>query len=350
MHLPKPQWILLFAAVLLLTPLSVAGAADTPGPRQQDSSKKRIEREKSFLLRNADNLGRSLAFVSETIAVLNEQVEAAASREPESKAKERRSLLEWYQKYADWLGGVSVEFDLEVSSYFSRQSGAGWTSRYEELAKGFRKLTNELGGMMQKLEGEKTKIEVRMQKLNTAVLERRILVDKDDLELARELWPAYQDRYYDHREAMYKELTEAEIFYFRNELKKLGEQQQYFECLSELGNYEEGWLIIKADEFANLQEIAGVIGNDEPGPMVTAIRGTIRTYEADRVALKRRSAEIDVKIHGMTKTGTLRMLDRLEELSHYYEKMKNRYERHAEWLGGQIGSYRADLVELDREF
>ena len=188
MHSPKPQWISLFAALLLLLPLSVANAADTPGARPQDSSKKRVEREKAFLLRGSDDLGRTLASVGETVEVLNEQVKTAASREPENKAKERLDLLEWYKKYADWLGGMSAEFDFDVSSYFSKQQAdAGWTTRYEELAKGFRRLADELGGMMQKLEGEKKKIEARMQKLNMAVLERRILVDKGDLELAKEL-------------------------------------------------------------------------------------------------------------------------------------------------------------------
>lgn len=345
MLLLKPHWIRLFATLLLLLSFSAASAADAPGTRLQDPSKKRIEREKAFLLRGADDLGRTLASVGETLAVLNEQVEAAKSHEPENKAKERIGLLEWYQKYSDWLGGMSAEFDLEVSAYFSKpQAGAGWTARYDELTKGYRKLSLELGGMMQKLEGEKKKLDARMQKLNTAVLERRILVDKDDLELARELWPAY--RSYDRREAIYKDLSDAEVFYFQNELKTLGEQQKYFECLAELGNYEESWLIIKADEFAKLQELAGVIGGEEPGPVAAAVRGMIRTYEADMAALKRKSNELDAKIRTITRAGTFRMLDRLDELSRYYENMKNRYERHMEWLGVQIGSYQADLIEL----
>jgi hypothetical protein len=98
-----------------------------------------------------------------------------------------------------------------------------------------------------------------------------------------------------------------------------------------------------------LHEIAGVVGGDEPGPVAYAVRGTVRTYEADRAALKRRSSEIDAKIHNITKTGTLKTLDRLEELSRYYENMKNRYERHIEWLGDRIGNYQADLIELRKE-
>lgn len=41
-------------------------------------------------------------------------------------------------------------------------------------------------------------------------------------------------------------------------------------------------------------------------------------------------------------------LDRIEELTRYYEKMKNRYERQTEWLRMQMGSYQVDLLELVR--
>jgi len=91
-------------------------------------------------------------------------------------------------------------------------------------------------------------------KLNTAVLERRILVNKDDLELARELWPTYRVSY-DRPEVTYKELTEEEVLRFRNELRSLGEQQKYFECLTELGKYEQVWLDIKVEDSAKSSEM-----------------------------------------------------------------------------------------------
>jgi len=350
MNFPSPHCVRLCAAVLLLLPFSLSAAADASGTREKDPVKKQTARERTLLLTSSGDLSRTLAYATEIIALLNAAIEAAAGGEPDNKVRERPGLLEWYQKYADWLTGMSAEFDLAVSDSFSRQqSGAGWSMRYEELSKGFRKLADELGGIVQKLEGEKKKIEARMQKLNTAVAERRVLVDKDDLELARELWPAYREKAYDRREALYKDLTDEEVLYFRNELRSLGERQKYFEGLSELGKYEEVWLLIRADEFTKLHEIARVIDGDEPGPVVYAVRDTIRTYEADRAALKRRSGEIDAKNRGITKAGSLRTLDRLEELSRYYEKMRNRYERHIEWLGSQIGNYQADLIELGKE-
>lgn len=351
MHFPKLHLILPSAALLLLLPLSAVSATDAPGTRQQDSSKKRAEREKTFLLRTSDDLDRTLTFANETIALLKEQVETVSGRGPDNKVTGRMGLLEWYQKYVDWLSGMSAEFDIEVSNFFSQQqqTDPGRNARYAELVKGHQKLADELDRMILKLEGEKKKLEARIQKLNAAVMERRVLVDKDDLELARELWPSYRDRTYNRSEALYKDLTDEEVLYLRNELRSHEEQQKYFVSLIELGKYEEAWLLTKADEFAKLYELARVIGADAPGPVAYASRSTIRTYEANMAALKRRSGDIDVKLHDITRTGTLGTLDRMEELSRYYEKIKNRYERHIEWLGAQIGSYQADLIQLGKE-
>jgi len=347
-----PQRQLFFPLIVLLfqASLSIAAAADdTPDADRRTAAKRRIEREKAFLLRSADELSRTLASANETMAVLKEQAEAAAIQGPGSRADERLALLGWYQKYSDWLKGMSQEMDLAVSGYFSRQRpDAAWTARYEELTRGCRKLADELDGSVQRMEKEKKVIEARMLRLNTAVTDRRILVDRDDLELARELWPSYRESS-DRREAVYKDLSDDEVLYFRSELRAAGEQLKYLDCLTELGTYERGWLAIKAGDFARADEIAAVIGGNDPGAVAYVFRSAIRTYESDIAMLKGRSGEIDAKIHSMARTGSLRTLDRLEELSRYYEKMKDRFDRQVEWLRGQIGSYQAELMVLDKE-
>lgn len=349
MHFTKLQTTLFFIALFLLLPGSTAIRAESPGTIPKDSSKKRIERIKSFLLRSSDEMSRSLTFANGITALLKEQTEAESGREPDRKQDERLALFEWYQRYADWLKGMSAELDVNVSNYFSRpKAGSEWIAWYEEVTRDYRSSAGELSGTVQKLEGEKKKTEARMQKLNTAVAERRVLVDKGDLELAHELWPTYRVSN-DRPEATYKELTDEEVLHLRNELRSLGERQKYFECLVELAKYEQGWLDIKTQDSAKLSDIAEVIGSDDPGAVIYAIKGAMRTYEADIALLKRRSGELDAKIQGITRTGTLKTLDRLEELSRYYEQMKSRYDRHIDWLRGQIGSYQADLIEIGKE-
>jgi len=350
MHFSKLHVARPFAVLLLLLPLSVAAAADVPATRQQDASAKRIARGKAFFMRISDELGRTLLFANEAIALVSEQADnAAQGLGPGNKANERLGLLEWYHKYVDWLSGMSAELDLEMNNYFLRQQADPGSARYDELAKGSRKLANELDERALKLEEEKKKLEARMRQLNAVILDRRIPVGKDALQLARELSPANRDNPRDRQGPRYRDLTDDEVLYFQNELRLDEERQKYFECLAELEKYEEAWLFLKAGEFEKLYDLARVIGGQGPGRLAYAFRDMIRTYEADRAVLKRKNSELGAKIHSITGTGTLGTLDRLEELSRYYEKMKYRYERHIEWLGAQIGSYQADLIELGKE-
>ncbi len=350
MNFLKLKAILLFLALLLLLPVTTAFSAEPSGTTPQDSSKKRIERVKAFLMRSSEEASKNLIFVNGTIAMLKEQAEAAAGREADSNQDERLALLEWYQQYAGCLKEMSAELDITVGNYYSNpKAGAEWTGWYEELARDYRETAGKLGRTMQRIKEGKEKTETRMQKLNTAVEERRVLVDKNDLDLAHELWPSTYRVSYDRPEATYRELTDENVLRLRNELRALGERQKYFECLTEFGKYEQVWLDIKAEDSAKLSHLAGVIGGDDPGAVVFAIKGIIRTYDADIVALKGKSGELDKKSQAITRTGTLKTLDRLEELSRYYEQMKSRCDRQIDWLKGQIGSYQADLVEISRE-
>ncbi len=344
--LDRAKICIFFSAVLLLA-AQPASAAAPDAISSSEAAKQRTELQKTFLLRSSDELKETLAFVNEMVAVLIRQVEAAAGRETEGKTDERLALLDWYQRHEEWLRGMTSETDAEVSAFFgSRKWGAEWTARYEDLARTGRKFAGDLGNTLQRLEGEKKKVETRMQKVNTAVVERRVLVDKEDLELARELWPAYKVSY-DRREAVYKELTDEEVLRLQHDLQGLKERQQYFECLAELSRYEQVWMDMKTEDFTRMKEIAAAIDAADTGGLAYALRSAIRTYEADIALLKRRSGELKARV-SMDRSGTFKMLDLQQELSHYYEAMKSRFDRQIDRLSVQIGSCRADLVEIGR--
>jgi hypothetical protein len=348
----RATWIIpLMAALLLIAaPAVPPGAEPASKPATTDAMKKRMSREKRFLLRAVEDLDRSQVFVKETIAVLAEQTYVEDVLEPRKIRSDFGDLQDWYQKYAGWLGGMAAELEADLAEHFSGQeAGPGWTSRYKEMTKGYEKLAEQLAGKVRELDAAQGKIEARMGKLKQAVQDRRLLIEKDDLELAKELWPTYRDRYYDHREAFYKDLTDAEVERFRYELRSLGEQQKYREVLTELGHYELSWLSLMMQDSAALDGVARAIEGDATGPLMEACRGAIRTYESDMASLRRKVGEIDGKRADMTQTGTFKILDLHEDLARYYENMKSRYERHIEWLRGQIGSYQADLVELGRD-
>ena len=348
----RANWIipLMGALLLIAAPAAPPGAEPASKPATTDAMKKRMSREKGFLLRAVEDLDRSQAFVKETITVLADRTGAADVLEPKKIRSDLGDLRDWYQKYAGWLGGMAAELEADLAEHFSRQEAdSGWTSRYKEMTKGYERLAEQLAGKVRELDAAQGKIEARMEKLKHAVQDRRLLVEKDDLELAKELWPTYHDKYYDHREAVYKDLTDAEVERFRYELRSLGEQRKYREVLTELGHYELSWLSLKIQESAALDGVARAIEGDATGPLAEACRSAIRTYESDMATLRRKVGEIDGKRTNMARTGTFKILDLLEDLTRYYENMKRRYERHIEWLRGQIGSYQADLVELGRD-
>lgn len=339
----------LMAALLLISAPSAPEAEPQAKPAPQDSLTKRIEREQAFLLRAVEELGKSLDYVKETTSVLEGQAAASDVLEPKRMKSDVGELWDWYQNYAGWLGGMAAEFETDLADSYSREgAGAGRTTRYEEMAKGYQKLAGQLGGKMREFEAALSKIEARILKLKQALQDGRLLVEKDDLELARELWPSYRDWPYGSREAVYKDLTDEEVGRFRYELTALGEQQKHLEVLAELGKYELNWLFLKAEDSAALSAVARAIGDGADGPLKNACRDALRTYESDVASLGRATDEIDRKLAGITPAGTMKMLDLFEALSRQYRKMKDRNEHHIEWLKAQIGGYRADLVELAR--
>ncbi len=335
--------------VALLHASSVAGADDAPVRNTpKEANQKKSERKKIFLLRSADEVNWSLIFANETIDVMTEQIRAAAGHEPEIKVDERAALLKWYQHYADWLRGISDHIQSDIGDYFSGKRSASWVKRSQELEKGSRKMAGELSVTVRKLEREERRITARVQKLRTAVTERRLLVNKNNLELARELWPAMYRKSYG-RKAVYRDLTDNKILYLQNKQRLLEERQKYYEVLIELGKGEQSWLRIKARDFSKLADIGRAIARRDRAGTIRSSRSAVRTYKADIGSLKKGAAELEVKLNGMNKTGSFKTYERLEELSRYYEMMKRRYERQIEWLNGQIESYQADFSEMGKK-
>ena len=139
----RAKWIIpLMAALLLIAaPAAPSGAEPTSKPAATETMKKRMSREKRFLLRAVEDLDRSQAFVKETMTVLTEQTDAADVLEPRKIRSDLGDLHDWYQKYAGWLGGMAAELETDLAEHFSlRQAGSGWTIRYDEMTKGYQRL------------------------------------------------------------------------------------------------------------------------------------------------------------------------------------------------------------------
>jgi len=345
MSLSRIAPLILLASLLLLAGFSVCGAATA-----QVGSPQRLALKKAFLLRNADDLARTLDFAREATEALNEQVEAVGLLGYELLAQERHELQAMVRQHQEWLTIMLGDFELAMNNGFAQQSAVGiGLDRYDDLIKGFQGQADAIGRWQEKLDKNRQKLEDRIELLNTAVAQKRVLTDVADLGLARELWPDYRDRLRLYGEPVYRELTPAEISRLQSERQSLVEQQPQYAGLTEFGRYEHGWLMLKVEEFIKLRAIAAAFADSAPEGLGEAIGSTIRTYEADSLVMKRKLIELAAKIQRSPSNGSLNALEHRKALLNYYDKVKDRYDHHVAWLEGEAGSYRVELAELARE-
>jgi hypothetical protein len=144
----------------------------------------------------------------------------------------------------------------------------------------------------------------------------------------------------------YKDITDAEIAMLQLDLKNLVELQQHYVVLMEMGRMELFWITRKTGDYEALSHLARVVGRDAPDSIEEASQRVIKIYDSDVYYFKRTADDISRARSRIVPAGTLRSLDRREELSESYDQMKSRYEHHIIWLGEQAGAYRADLIEL----
>ncbi len=337
----------LFSVSLLLV-LSVAAVFSTlsyADPKKEKHT--RTEQTRVFLVRSADEISWSLIFANEAVDVITEQIQAAAGHEPEIKVDERAALLKWHQHYRDWLGSISDDAQADLAGYFSGKRTQSWMKRSRNLDKESRKLGGELRGTIRRMTGERNAIEARLQKIRTAVEERRILVNKKNLKLVRELWPGAYRKSYRPRKPFYRTLSDDNILFLQDAARSLEDQQKYYDVLIELGKYEQDWLHIMSRDFSKLAAIARAMSRHDQSGILRASKSAVRTYNADIAALMKRLTELETKLEDTQNTGSIKTYERLQEQSRYYEMLKSRYERQIEWYTGQIESYQADFDAME---
>ena len=338
----------LLMIVLFLMPIHASQGADRAQRSDaSESVKKRVARERQFLYRAVEELNKSQEYVKDTMSGLEKQIDAIELLEPSRREKDLRDFLDWYQTYADWLKGNTDDFEADLSNAYSeepmRRPGP---DRYAGMTDGYTRLGSQLGEQIARLEKASDRIEHRIEGLkreleyiDSAAFREEKNRDKKQRQIERD---RRDDDLYDR----YKYLTDVDIIKMQQDLRNLGNQQKHLAILIELGRMELRWLALKADDSAALSSVARAIGGDAPAPIEDACSRLIKTYESDIVQLRRKVEDIDRMRARLAPTGTLRTLDRIEELSGYYERMKSRHEHHIAWLREQIGAYRADLTEL----
>jgi hypothetical protein len=144
----------------------------------------------------------------------------------------------------------------------------------------------------------------------------------------------------------YKDITDTEIAMMQLELKSLGELQRHYAVLIEMGHLELFWIARKTGDCEMLSRLATVVGRDAPAAIEETSNRTIKLYESDIAYFKTKVDDISRARARIVPVGSMRTLDRAEEMSVNCDQMKSRFEHHITWLAEQTGAYRADVVEL----
>ena len=346
--------VLLIMTVPLFWSSDSFGAETTKNIDTSAYTKKRIEREKQFLYRSVEDLNKSQGYVQAVVRGLEKQIDAMDSLEPSRREQDVASFLEWYRAYADWIGGNLADIEADLSRAYSDEQGAiVQPERYYSLVEGYAKLESQLEKQVSRLDklNERTLQRIIDARLtleyvtSVAFIEERNREKKQNLQGNDKALDRRREEMYER----YKDITDIEIAMMQRELKNLEELQKHFLVLLEMGRMELSWITRKAADYDMLGRLAGLVGSYAPAPIQEATNRVIKLYDSDLKYFKRKIEEISRSRSRVVPTGSMRTLDRVEELTENYDQMKNRYERHMTWLSEQVGAYRADIIELGKD-
>lgn len=342
----------LIAVTLLLIALGAwtqpASASD--GLEKVDTSertKRRIDREKQFLYRSLDELNRSQEYVLVTMRALEKQIDAADILEPSRRESDIRSLLEWYQAYAELLGNSVADIEADLSSAYSDEQGASVKpDRYDILIEGYARLGSQLDELVSHLEKLHNRTAERISGLRLTLDYIFSAAFAEERNKNKKPSQSGTDRRNDEMYDRYKDITDTDIAMMQLELKSLGELQRHYAVLIEMGHLELSWITRKTGDCEMLSRLATVVVRDAPAAIEETSNGTIKLYESDIAYFKRKVDDISRARARIVPVGSMRTLDRAEEMTVNYDQMKSRFEHHITWLAEQTSAYRADVVEL----
>jgi hypothetical protein len=355
--------ILILAVVGACMP--AASAAETSGPADaREPARRRVERERQFLYRALEELNKSQGYVKETIRSL-ERDQRRDIVDPSRREKDSAGLLVWYRTYADWLAGSMADFEADLSAaYADDRGGVVRADRCYAMADGYAKLGAQLDELVVHLDKVNDRTLQRMALLrdalayvsSSAFIEERNRDRDKDREKDKEKKQNEPGREHGKRKKekddlyeRYKNITDIDIAMMQLELKNLDELQKHFVALIAQGRMEQAWIGRKTLDYEALGQLARYAGRDAPDAIEEASNRMIKLYESDIAYFKGKVEDLSRARAAVVPVGSLKTIDRLEELLDNYDDMKSRYEHHIAWLSEQAGAYRADIIEARRE-
>ncbi|HAK58889.1 MAG TPA: hypothetical protein DCO77_00690 [Nitrospiraceae bacterium] len=346
--------LLSFTMTILSLSSVVHGKELKARAEKSDARELEISRHKRFLYRAIDEIGNSLSFIKEDIKGLDKQIDAIELFEPAQREDALRSFEDWFQNYADWLSGKSAEFEKDLERYYTEDSpGTEWADRYVEMQEIYEELGRQLFFILKSYSKKRGALEdaiLRKRALLARIGEDEEEENKDrkgnnrkDRDRGKEEKEKKEKKKRSKKDEHDDAVRRAQL---EQEIRSFGDILNHYEVLIEKGKGMGDWISLKANDCGPLNDVAHAIAGPRLSTMERSYEKIIGAYERDISAIRRKREAIDRKRDRIKTIGTLRTLDRMDELSAHYEQMKSRYEHHAAWLKVQIGAYRAELTEI----
>ncbi len=339
-NLFQKLFTLLAALFLLIT----GSAFETAPAAKQEAGKRRMVRQENFLLRAYEELDKSLEYQKAVIVRLEKRNLAGAGAD-------LKQYLDWQRTCAAWLRERLSESGSDLENFYSHKMIRPFlAARHSAMAEDYTRLKSELSQMMLQLEEAKVLNAAEIQKLlriiefyeylNEQTLKKKIADEKRIPDRKPpDGWTFFSGG-----------LNDDKIEQMGLKIKKLDELQKELDDMLEFGNYELHWLVLKSGDSAAISSVADALATDSLDEIEIASTRMISRYESDISFIDKKLGEMDGKRLGLAPgTGTMRTIDRREELWDYYWTMKDRFEHHKQWLKEQVGGYRADIVLLSKE-
>ncbi len=345
-------------AFILIISLPFLSAPAASGADAKDLAKRRIERERQFLYRAAEELNKSQEYVQAAVRSLEKQIDAVDILEPSRRERDISSFLEWYRSYADWLAENLADVEADLSrSYADERRAAVRPERYSTLVDGYSRLGSQLEEQVAHLDKLNDRTMQRIAELRTALdyvssaafIEERNKESGQNKEKRQDQPERDRRRERDALYERYKDITDTQVAIMQLDLKNLNELQKHYVVLLEMARMELSWISRKTGDCEALSQLATFVGRDDPDAIEEANNRVIKLYESDITYFKRKVDGISRTRSRIAPSGSLRTLDRLEELSDNYDLMKSRYEHHMTWLAEQTGAYRADIIQIQKQ-
>lgn len=347
----KARLSLLLAVFFLFMPARVSSGSEAA--KRYDAAERterRTERKKQFLLRAAEDMDKSRNYVNDTIGELERQIDAIELLEPGQREQDLRGFLDWYQNYEGWLRDRSDEIKDDLDREYSRERGGeGWIDRYQVIGSGYERMGGQLTESVAALEKMKRQIEAAKEELWRVLKDLEDRVEQEKKQKDQKGRQAGRDRNEEEKEVRRASEGAAEIDWIRMRIAALNDREKHVGVLLELGRYERDWVSLKANDSSVLSSVAQAITGAARRPLEDAFNLVIRTYESDMAYLGKKADEAYRKRTAVAPSGSLRTLDRLEDMAVLYDKKRTRYEHHIAWLREQVGAYRAELTLLSKE-